>query len=102
MSEERTELGVNEVREHNGMIEVDCWHPCYDEKLILKFPYCQLPKPDTPEAVSLSPETLQGLIDFAHTATHSINRYRSLHSYNMEYAKHWDDLKKLGKPSWDK
>ncbi len=55
-----------------------------------------------PEAVSLSPETLQGLIDFAHTATHSINRYRSLHSYNMEYAKHWDDLKKLGKPSWDK
>lgn len=46
MSEEPVELGVSEVREHNGMIEVDCWHYGYDEKLILKFPYCQLPKPD--------------------------------------------------------
>jgi hypothetical protein len=46
MSEERTELGVTEVREHNGMIEVDCWHPGYDQKLTAKFPYCQLPKPD--------------------------------------------------------
>lgn len=44
--EEPTELSVTEVRENNGMIEVDCWHPCYDEQLILKFPYCQLPKPD--------------------------------------------------------
>lgn len=52
MSEEPTELSVTEVRENNGMIEVDCWHHGYDEQLILKFPYCQLPKPDAPFAVS--------------------------------------------------
>lgn len=46
MSEERTELGVSEVFENNGMIEVECWHPGTDEKLVVKFPYCQLPRPD--------------------------------------------------------